>query len=245
MYYHAKLTYSSKDHYWWNYSREEIVSLLVAPFINGQVIEINLDGHTSLLNMKSVTLLRIYKTAKKLTTPDSLLAPSELSEIGFEINDCTREIIQSEKINKSSADARSLLEKNFIPIENQVFIIMRIGDRHLDSAYTGVIKPVIESFGLKAIRIDEVQNAGKISDQILETIAKSRYVFADLSGERPNCYYETGFAHALGKDLILSIRKEDTIHFDLSGYRFIIWETESDLRNSLRQRLEGITTTHS
>jgi len=241
MHYHAKLTYLQKEHYWWNYSRDEIIKTLVYPFVNGQVITINLDGHISLLNMKGATLLRIYKTFKKLDTNNVLMAPKEFTQIGFELNDCTNEIVESEKIKNSNPLSKSLLQKNFLPIENQVFIIMKIGDPYLDSAYVGVIKPAIESFGLKAIRIDEVQNSGNISDQILETIAKSKYILSDLTGERPNCYYETGFAHALGKELILSIKKSDVIHFDLSGYRFIIWETEAELRNLLKQRLESIS----
>lgn len=63
-------------------------------------------------------------------------------------------------------------------------------------------------------------------------------MLADLSGERPNCYYETGYAHALKKDMVLTIREEDRIHFDLSHYRFIVWDTESNLRRKLRRRLE-------
>jgi hypothetical protein len=61
-----------------------------------------------------------------------------------------------------------------------------------------------------------------------------------LSGERPNCYYETGFAHALGKEIILPINTKDKIHFDLSGHRFIQWETESDLRKGLKKRVDFI-----
>ena len=82
---------------------------------------------------------------------------------------------------------------------------MKFGDDALDSAYEGVIKPIVASFHMKCLRIDEVQNSGKITDQILEAIAESKYIIADLTGERPNCYYESGFAHALGKELVLTI----------------------------------------
>ena len=103
-----------------------------------------------------------------------------------------------------------------------------------------MIKPVIEEYGLRALRVDEIQDSGRITDQILENIATSKYVFAELTGERPNCYYECGFAHALGKELILAIKTLNQVHFDLAGYRFIQWETELDLRRKLRVRFSGM-----
>jgi hypothetical protein len=75
---------------------------------------------------------------------------------------------------------------------------------------------------------------------MLVSIAESAIVYADLSGERPNCYYETGFAHALGKNLILAINSSYSRHFDISGYRFITWDTEHDLREKLTSRLEAM-----
>lgn len=64
-------------------------------------------------------------------------------------------------------------------------------------------------------------------------------MLAELSGERPNCYYEAGYAHAMGKELIFSIHSESKIHFDLSSYRFIRWKTEADFRKQLLERLES------
>ena len=95
-----------------------------------------------------------------------------------------------------------------------------------------------KKFGLNCIRVDEIPDSGKISDQILEKIAESKYVVADLSGARPNCYYEAGFAHALGKEIILSIRDGEDAHFDLQGHRFIKWKTESDYKRQLSKRLK-------
>ena len=92
------------------------------------------------------------------------------------------------------------------------------------------------------LRIDEIQDSGSITDQVLQAIASSKYILADLTGGRPNCYYETGFAHALGKEMILTIKKGDNIHFDLAGYRFMQWETEAELRRLLRERLKYLET---
>ena len=245
MFYHARLSYGDGYHYWWNYSRDEIIVALVEPFINGQVIAAHLDGHTSLLNMKNVRLLRVYKTADKLLPEGQYSPPSEFGQNFFEMYDCTQEIIDSYRELRSTTTSISLLQKAFLPLKKQVFIIMKFGDRFLDSAYSGVIKPLIEEFGYTALRVDEIQDSGQINEQVLESIATSKYILSDLSDARPNCYYETGFAHALGKELILTIRKGDIIHFDLSNHRFIIWETEADLRKMLRQRFESIMNSSS
>jgi hypothetical protein len=52
--------------------------------------------------------------------------------------------------------------------------------RALEAAYRTVIKAVIEEFGFKCLRIDEVQDAEPITNQILETIARHEVVLCDL-----------------------------------------------------------------
>lgn len=122
----------------------------------------------------------------------------------------------------------------------QVFVVMKFGDKTLDSAYKGVIKPVIEEFKYYPLRIDEIDDSGSITEQILNQVARSEIVLADLTGDRPNCYYEAGFAHALEKEMIFTILKPNRPHFDLAAYRFIEWETEEDLRGQLRKRFAAI-----
>ena len=191
--------------------------------------------------MKSVNVLTIYRTRAKLKRAEGVKIPTEFKSSEFAKRECTKEILKEVQIGSASGAAQSLLQRATATPEPQVFVIMKFGDAALDSAYEGVMKPVIEEYGLKTIRIDEVQNSGRINDQILDTIASSQYVLADLTGERPNCYYECGFAHALGKELILTIRDTDQVHFDLAGYRFIQWSTELDLRKNLRKRFKTLT----
>lgn len=241
MKYHAKLEYEGSKHYWWNMAKDALTTELLVPFVNGQVIPIKRRGAKALLNLKSVTALTVYKTKEKLEKLPAGGVPPALKTEAFEKNDCTMELLSEVRTAQAVGAARSVLQKGLAVPKAQVFVIMKFGDPTLDSAYEGVIKPIVKEHGFKALRIDEVQDAGRITDQVLEEISVSRFVLADLTGERPNCYYECGFAHALGKELILTIASEEPVHFDLAGYRFIVWDTEADLRKKLRARLAALT----
>jgi nucleoside 2-deoxyribosyltransferase len=65
------------------------------------------------------------------------------------------------------------------------------------------VKLLSESHGIGAARVDEIEHSGKITELILEKIEKSRFLVCDLTAERPNVYYELGYAHGLKKDVIL------------------------------------------
>lgn len=242
MYYHAHLEYGSKGHIWYNFDEEKIVNELVVPFVNGQVITLATGTKPNLtvklFNMKNATFLRVYKTTAQLVAAEGVTQIQQVQAEAFQSNDCTNAILNKVKKTSSSSPTTSLLQKAFRPPKQQVFVVMKFGDEILDSAYKSVYKPAVKKFGLACIRIDEIPDSGKISDQILETIAESKYIIADLSGARPNCYYEAGFAHALGKEIILTIKEGEPAHFDLQGHRFIQWKTESDLKKKIAQRLK-------
>jgi nucleoside 2-deoxyribosyltransferase len=240
MYYHGILDLGGVKNYWWNYTKDGMIAEILVPFVNGQTVSTNMNGETALLNMRNASFLNIYRTAETLEKSASGTIPNILLEGGKNATNCTKELINEVRQLQATPQLSSLLQKVFAKPKDQAFVIMKFGDKHLDSAYEGVIRPVVKKFGLSTLRIDELQDAGKITDQILEEIASSRVVIADLSGARPNCYYETGFAHALGKELILMINKEDAVHFDLAGHRFIQWDTEASLRSALRLRLKTL-----
>lgn len=241
MKYHAILRYSDKKHFWWNHSKERIIDKVLVPFINGQIVPIKQGGEKKLLNMKNTTFLSVYRTDNSLNKSKNNSVQKQMTSEDFEQYDCTEEILSEVKSEISSHPSRSIFEQKFSEVKDQVFVIMKFDDQELDSAYEGVIEPVIREYGLESIRVDKLQDSGKINDQIIENISTSKYILADLTGERPNCYYEAGFAHALGKELIFTIKQNEKIHFDLSGNRFIQWTTESDLRRKLRERFKFLT----
>jgi hypothetical protein len=129
---------------------------------------------------------------------------------------------------------------NHISEARQVFVVMKYGDPELDSAYSLAIKPVLERFNFSVIRVSEVQDAGSITDEIFAQIDSSSVVLADLTGERPNCYLEVGYALALEKQLILTAREGAVVHFDIAGRRIIQWKTADALEKALALRLQAM-----
>lgn len=223
-------------HWWANYSKESLITDILGPFLRGQIIETTFDGGKSLFNFGVVNNFRIFRTKK-------VLSKSQQEE--FEKNqrigtECTTELIKEIRFDKATMQAKSLMEKLMLPPKRQIFVIMKFEDEILDSAYKGVIRPLGEEFEYQVIRIDDIEDSGMITAQIIESIAESEIVLADLTGARPNCYYETGVAYATGRELILTVKGKEKVHFDLSVHRFIRWKTEHDLRTQLRQRLEAI-----
>jgi hypothetical protein len=238
--YHASARYGERVRHWWNRGRDDIISDVLLPFVGKQVQQLRREGQRALFNFGSVSYLTILKTQDKLIRPSGNL-PAELRDRAFvEDHNATTEFVNELRVLSSTLSARSVIERSLRPTVNQLFVIMKFGDAELESAYEGVIVPVGNEFGFKVVRINEIQDSGNISQQILEHIAQSRLILADLSGERPNCYYEAGFAHALGKDMVFAAHQKYQIHFDLAGYRFIRWHTEADYRHQLKERLISI-----
>ena len=84
-----------------------------------------------------------------------------------------------------------------------------------------VVSPVLEEFGLKAIRADKIDKPGIITNQILDYITKSRMVIADLSFHNPNVFYELAVRHMKGLPTIHLSRSCDKIPFDIGNFRTI------------------------
>lgn len=122
------------------------------------------------------------------------------------------------------------------------FIIMWMDKAHpeLDDV-VDAIKEVCREFKIKAVRADDIEHQNRITDVILRHINESEFLIADLSGERPNVYYEVGYAHAVGKYPILFRREQTSIHFDLAGHNVPSYRNVVELKKLLRQRFHALT----
>ena len=103
-----------------------------------------------------------------------------------------------------------------------VFVLMPFRDE-FDDTYILGIKAACEAAGTYCERVDEQFYQGRILDRIYNQIAKADIIISDMSGRNPNVFYETGYTHALGKQVILLTQDAGDILFDLKDYPHIVY----------------------
>lgn len=122
------------------------------------------------------------------------------------------------------------------------FIMMWMNPEHPElNDVADTVRSVFKSFGVRAVRADDIEHDGLISERVLNEIKTAEFLFADLSGTRPNVYYEIGYAHALGKRVILFRKSGTNIHFDLAGYNCPEYSNLRELNEKLTRRLVEMT----
>ena len=137
------------------------------------------------------------------------------------------------------------LEK-VVTASSKAFVAMWFDDS-VEDAWTQGIKPAIENAGYDPVLIKNQEFIGKIDDEIIAEIRRSRFLVADFTqgddGARGGVYYEAGFAHGLNIPVIFTARKDivdrKLIHFDTRQYNHIDWESPEELRERLTQRISA------
>ena len=83
-----------------------------------------------------------------------------------------------------------------------VFVLMTF-DKAFTDVYQLGIKVACDKAGAYAERLDEQLFGESMLQRIYNQIAKADVIVADMTGRNPNVFYEVGYAHALGKVVIL------------------------------------------
>jgi hypothetical protein len=196
-----------------NKSEEQMLSEVVIPFVATGVVTARWG---STVQTYQVLELRIFETANSW---DKKAGP--LSDLL---------VRKRNQIARFTEKASRLLAQD----KARVFVVMPIqGAKHgtqedqrigttFDDRFEAIEK-VISGYGGVAIRIDREYALEDLVGRIKKEIRASIFVVADMTDERQSCYFEAGFAEALGKPVIYIASKQsvmkpgtDTkIHFDI------------------------------
>lgn len=118
-----------------------------------------------------------------------------------------------------------------------VFVLMPFSSEFTDVYEVG-IKPACKDAGAYCERVDEEIFFEDILERVYNQIAKADIIVAEMSGRNPNVFYETGYAHALNKRVILLTKNADDIPFNLNHFPHIIYESKiATLKSQLEARI--------
>lgn len=125
-------------------------------------------------------------------------------------------------------------------LSRYVFVIMSYNPDLNDAARA--FKEVCEEYGFNGERMDREVRGGafEITEAITNAIRDCAFTIVDVTENRPNVYYELGYARALKKPVILTAKKGTDVHFDIKGLKRIEWTGFLDLRDQLRPVVETL-----
>lgn len=109
--------------------------------------------------------------------------------------------------------------------------------------YSNAIKDAVKKIdsSFNCINLEDIKGVSfKISDGAKDLIAKSRLVIIDLTENKPNVFYELGYAQGIGKDLIITCHESTKRQFYPSEYKNLRYKNASQLRNDLYSHLKSI-----
>ena len=230
-----------------NKSEDDMLTELVIPYIQNGVIRAKWGEKEQTYQVNE---LRIFKTSEPWD-----------KKSGVSLDD----FLKNKRNVFQTFEKRA--QKALKPPAHRVFIVMPIqGDkfgsqddqriyREFDERFER-IETVISDYDSVAIRIDKEIPLDDLVKRIKEEIRKSKFVIADLTDERPSCYFEAGYAEALGRRLIYIASKESVvapgkptkIHFDIhQNIQFFVNldEMENKIRAAIEKNKESLFKTSS
>lgn len=109
-----------------------------------------------------------------------------------------------------------------------------------------VVQPVIEDeLGYRLVVIDgrQAYDHARIDEEIFTKLHRSSVVLADITGARPNCFLELGYALGRGLPTMVTVQQGASLPFDITTLSGLHWATEGsaeDRRRAFREHWKAI-----
>jgi hypothetical protein len=143
---------------------------------------------------------------------------------------------------------------------NQAFVAMWFHE-DMRGVFDEGFARALQATGYAPYRVDLAAHEGKVDDEIVAQIRRSKLVVVDATGNRPNAYFEAGFAMGLGVPVIWTCNESwdaclhpvapnsgaplphevrrwtDALAFDTRQQPFVFWSDAADLAKKLTARI--------
>lgn len=114
------------------------------------------------------------------------------------------------------------------------FVISPIGPedseirKWANKVFNYIIKPAMDKQHIIPQRSDQINETGRISDQMFKAIYSADLCIADLSEDNPNVFFELGVALSANRPVIILVKKNKQLPFDVSDLRCVSYDFDPD-----------------
>ena len=144
-------------------------------------------------------------------------------------------------LNQSSDEQIVSVIKLLQNLENPTAFAVRLLDpssqkyyKSVEKYFDEVVKPVVEkkmNFKLVELNNRYKHSEPQITTEIFRSIHKSGLVIADLTGQRPNCFLELGYALRNHTPIMITMKKgSGQLPFDITTYPSHFWNSEKSTK---------------
>jgi hypothetical protein len=135
----------------------------------------------------------------------------------------------------------------------RAFAVRLLNPSHADFAdvqnyFDTVVKPIVEGeLGYRLVVIDgrQAYDQPRIDQEIFAKLHRSRVVFADITGARPNCFLELGYAFGRPLPAMVMVKEGSLTPFDIQTFAGLHWKVAGSVderRRAFREHWEAIQT---
>ena len=214
MYFHTVLILpGARQRYMCNLTEEEAHAQVIFPFLNEGIVKYRRGGKTT---PHQVVDLRVYKTKEQWNH----------RQAKFETFVAKKNNVAKAVLARAKSRAAKTQHRVFVVMPIQGDKYGEMNDQRIHEEFTKrfvAVEKALSKHQCVAIRIDKEVPLDDLVRRIKAEIARSQFVVADLTDERPSCYFEAGYAEALGRPIVYVASKQSVIapavrtkiHFDV------------------------------
>jgi len=128
-----------------------------------------------------------------------------------------------------------------LPPDDRAHVFVAIPfDNSFEDVFEFGIAAAVRECKCACTRIDQSSFAGDAPDRIEQEIRSANLVIADVTGARPNVYFEAGLAKGARVQVVYIARQGEVLHFDISTNRCIFYTRIGELKRELKRMIRDL-----